>query len=145
MNGDSCSFRDCTFGSLVDEVTDNIIRPGVLLTRETITGKVCRDSEFIRCLFWRKAGGTEASMVYGTGATAVERMLLFEDCYFINAKLSAATVAAAINLATALTDGEVLVTGGSVALNCTKLATQTGIFTSLQAIDDTPHTAVQAS
>jgi hypothetical protein len=106
-NGDGAQFYNCTFGSLVNIIADNVIRPNVLLTRELITGKVCRDSYFDNCFFFSKAGGTEHVAVYGAGATAVERMLYMERCKFVNNALSAATPAHAVGFGAAQTEGTV--------------------------------------
>jgi|SRR3990172_9434838 len=117
-NGDSAQFRNCTFGSLVNIVADNVIRPCVKLARETITGKVCRDSYFENCLFWRKAGGTETQFVYAAGATDVERMLMFNGCSFINNPLSAATPAHAVGAGAAQTEGVIFLKNCS-SVDCT--------------------------
>lgn len=128
MNGDSSQFYNCTFGSNANTVTANGARPCVLLTRETITGKVCRDGAFVNCLFWRKAGDTDNSFVHSAGATDVERMLLFKDCIFNNTTLATQTMTVGISGAAALTQGEILLAGNCVAYNTTDFATQTGIF-----------------
>lgn len=117
LNGDSAQFHDCTFGSLVDIVADNMIRPCVLLTRETISGKVCRDCHFSHCFFWRKTAGVEARHVYSAGATDVERLLLFENCVFLNAKLSTASMAYAVGGAATQTEGLIVLRYCTVA-NC---------------------------
>jgi len=95
-NGDSTQYIDCTFGSNVNAISDNIIRPCVSLARETITGKVSRDGLFKDCLFWRKAGGTENAFIDATGTTDVERMLMFDNCDFFNTELAAAVPAEAV-------------------------------------------------
>lgn len=128
LNGDSCAFYNCTFGSLVNQVADNYIRPNVRLARETITGKVCRDCYFENCLFLTKAGGTEATHVYAAGATDVERMLQFKDCTFHNAQLSAAVAANAVGAASAQTEGIIFLKNCS-SVNCTVMAkAATNIF-----------------
>jgi len=107
-NGDSAQFFNCSFGSTANIVADNKIRPNVLLSRETITGKVCRDSIFEDCYFLSKAGGTEHVAVYGSGATDVERMLTFKRCAFINNVLSAATPSVAVSMGAAQTEGQIV-------------------------------------
>src|SRR3990167_2393879 len=77
MNGDSAQVRGCTIGSLATQVT--AARTNVLLTRETIAGKVCRDVRFDNCLFWLKSSSATASHVHATTATDVERMLLIKN------------------------------------------------------------------
>jgi hypothetical protein len=129
MNGDSSQFFNCTIGSNVNAITANGARPCVLLTRETITGKVCRDGAFVNCLFWRKAADTDNSFVHSAAANDVERMLLFKDCVFNNTKLASQTMTVGISGAAALTQGEILVTGSNTAVyNTTNFATQTGIW-----------------
>jgi len=71
-NGDSCMHYNCTFGSTANATVGAIIRPNILLNRETITGKVCRDSYLEGCLFLSKAGNAAYTNIYGSGATDVE-------------------------------------------------------------------------
>ncbi len=105
-NGDSAQFYNCTFGSTANIIADNVIRPNVLLSA-TLNGKKCRDTYFENCLFFSKAGGTEHVAVYGANATDVERMLLMDNCKFINNKLAAATPAHAVGFGAAQTEGTV--------------------------------------
>lgn len=127
-NGDSPQFVNCVFGDLVNTVTDNFIRAAVNFTRETITGKAARDVEFRNCLFLKKAGGTEAAMVYCANATDVERRAIFENCGFVNAKLAAADPADAFSIASAQTEGEIYCIDCWTA-GCTALAeTGLGVF-----------------
>ena|SRR3990167_3198373 len=128
MNGDSCRFENCTFGSLVNAISGAILRPCVLLTRETITGKACRDSEFIDCLFWRKCGDTGNRFIYGANANDVERMLLFERCIFVNAKLGTAVPAQNVAFGATQTEGEVLLKDCSSMNAATAMSTTTGVF-----------------
>lgn len=107
-NGDSTQIIGCTFGSLADIVADNVIRPCFKCTA-TLSGKKLRDNVVLNSMFWRKAGGTEATMVYGANATDVERLLLFKNCSFINSTLAAADPAHAIGFGAAQTEGVVLV------------------------------------
>lgn len=125
LNGDSAQFRNCTIGSLVDIVADNKIRPCIKLARETITGKVARDCSFQHCFFWRKTAGVEATHVYAAGATDVERLLLMEDCVFVNAKLSSAVIANAVGAGAAQTEGIILLKD-CASVNCTVMA-QAGV------------------
>jgi len=121
MNGDSSMFYDSTFGSTARIIADNKIRPNVLLTGGLISGKKCRDSLFQNCIFWKKAGGTEAQMVYAAGATDVERMLLFKDCTFYNNPLSAATPAHAVGAGAAQTEGAIILKS-CTSVDCTVMA-----------------------
>ena len=121
LNGDSAQFHNCTLGSLVDIIEDNKIRPCVRLAREIITGKVARDCHFQHCFFWRKTAGVEATHVYAAGATDVERLLLMEDCVFVNAKLSSAVIANAVGAGAAQTEGIILLKD-CASVNCTVMA-----------------------
>lgn len=114
-NGDSVQWLNCTFGSTTNIVADNKIRPNMLLTRETITGKVCRDNIISNCIFLVKAAGTEAVRIYGANATDVERMLLVKDSVFLSNALGAATPAHAVGFGSAQTQGTVLLK------NCTSV------------------------
>src|SRR3990167_5303690 len=96
MNGDSFQGFNLTVGSNVNAISGAIIRPCVELARETISGKVCRDSYFENCLFWRKAGNTTNAFVDATGTTDVERMLMFKNCEFFNTELATAIPAEAV-------------------------------------------------
>lgn len=106
-NGDSAMFYDCCFGSTVNIVADNVIRPTMSLTA-TLSGKKCRDNYLENCLFLSKAGGTEHVQIYGANATDVERMLLAKNCTFLNNALSAATPAHAVGFGAAQTQGTIL-------------------------------------
>jgi len=119
-NGDSVQMLGCTIGSLANIVADNVIRPCVKVTA-TLSGKKFRDGVFIDCMFWRKAGGTEAVMIYGANATDVERLLLAKNCTFINNILSAATPAHAVGFGAAQTQGTVLLQD-CASVDCTVMA-----------------------
>lgn len=127
MNGDSSLVRACTIGSLATART--AAGTNVLLTRETISGKVCRDVTFDDCLFWLKSTSATASHMHATTATDVERMLLIKNSQFIVAKLSTATVGDAIIVGATQTEGEILVVN-SFNWNSTALATTgaVGVF-----------------
>lgn len=113
-NGDSAQFIGCTFGSTANIIADNKIRPNVLLSA-TLSGKKCRDSVFIDCLFLVRAAGTEAVRIYGANATDVERMLLVKDSVFLSNILGAATPAHAVGFGAAQTQGSVILK------NCTSV------------------------
>jgi hypothetical protein len=109
MNGDSSQFYGCTFGSLVNtRGASGKECPCVMLAREQVTGKVCRDGWFEDCRFLTKAAHADVCHVYGTGATDVERSLVFKNCIFWNCVLAAGTVADAVNFAAAQTQGDVM-------------------------------------
>lgn len=120
MNGDSALVRHCTIGSLANEVS--AARTNVLLTRETITGKVARDVTFEDCLLWLKSSSATASHFHATTATDVERMFLIKNCAMIVAKLSAATVGDAIIVDSAQTEGQIICMN-SYNVNSTALGT----------------------
>ena len=129
LNGDSAQFFNCTFGSLATAVTGDKIRPAILLTKATVAaGKVSRDVYFDKCRFWKNAGGSTTAMIKG-GATDVERIMEFHDCQFI-ANVLGSTPAVAIDVAT-LTVGQIYLSGDTTALECTKIATATGVFSGL--------------
>jgi hypothetical protein len=116
-NGDSVQWLNCVFGSTVNASVGAVIRPEMLLTRETITGKVCRDNIIDNCLFLSKAGNAAKTDIYGgsAGGNDVERMLLIKDTVFLSNILAAATPDDAISFAAAQTQGTVLLK------NCTSV------------------------
>ena len=114
-NGDSVQWIRCVFGSSANIVADDKIRPGMLLSRETITGKVCRDNIIDSCLFLSKSAGVEHVDIYGANADDVERMLLIKDTVFLSNILGAATPAHAVGFGAAQTEGSVILK------NCTSV------------------------
>jgi len=147
-NADSSIYYNCTIGSTVNAITGAILRPCVLLTRETITGKVCRDVAFYNCIFWRKCGDTGNRFIYGANATDVERMLLFDNCIFWNTKLAAATPAQNVAFGATLTQGYVLLNNCVSVGAATAMSTTTGVFVNgatMGAVGDTVGIAIQAS
>ncbi len=141
-NGDSAYYKNCAIGSLVYQVSVN--RPCVKFNRVTIAGKVARDVIFEDCLFLINTTSTAASMLHGTGATDIERMLLLKNCTFINAVLGSADPAQAIKFDSAQTQGYVVVQGG-MEVGCTALSTTTGVFVNGPAASATSISSVQAS
>lgn len=126
-NGDSAQFNNCYIGSTANAISGAIIRPCVLLTREIVSGKVCRDVSFRNCIFARKCGHADNNFIYGLNAASVERMLLIENCTFWNAKLGTAPDEA-IEFGADQTDGSVFVKD-SYALNVTGIAsTGQGVY-----------------
>jgi hypothetical protein len=126
-NGDSSQYRDCTFGSNVAIVTANGERPCVSVVRETVTGKVARDVSFIGCNFWRNSADVDNSFIYSSGATDVERLMLFEDCLFCNTLKSSTVMTLGIVADAALTEGQIILKN-CASYNVTDFATQTGIW-----------------
>lgn len=122
MNGDSSQFYGCTIGDLDNtRGASGKECPAIMLTREQITGKVCRDGWFENCRILTKAAHVDVCHVYGLGATAVERSLVFKNTIFWNAVLAAATVADAVNFNTAQTNGDVLLLDCD-SIHCTSIA-----------------------
>jgi hypothetical protein len=109
-NGDSSQWYGCTFGDLVNTrgTGGSCIRPNVLLTRETITGKVARDCSFVDCTFLVKAADTGVACVYASTATDIERRIVFKRPLFINAKLGSANPGEAILVGAAQTEGWII-------------------------------------
>lgn len=108
-NGDTSEFVNCCFGDTVNSRgSATAFRPNVLLSRETITGKVARDCVFLNCLFNHKAAHANANFFYGSGTTDVERSLTIVNGIFTNAILAAGTIADAITFGGAQTQGNVL-------------------------------------
>jgi len=127
LNGDSTQFYDCTFGSLADAVSGDKIRPAVLMTKETVgTGLVSRDILFDGCKFWKKAGGTATAFIKISADADIERFMEIKNCTF-SANVLGAVPAVAID-SPELTNARVLLSGDTIAVECTKIATATGIF-----------------
>lgn len=128
FNGDSSQLYNCVIGSTVNAISGAIIRPCVLMTRETITGKVARDFVFDNCIFLRKCGNSANRFVYGANATDVERMGLFKKCLFWNTKLASATPAQNVAFGAAQTQGYVLLWDCASIGAATAMSTTTGVF-----------------
>lgn len=120
MNGDSAYVRKCFIGSMATAMT--AANTNVLLTRETISGKVARDVTFEDCIFALKSTSATASHLHATTATDVERFLLLKNCIMMVAKLSTATVGDAIIVDSAQTEGQILLVNTGNA-NSTAIAT----------------------
>jgi len=127
MNGDSAYVRNCYIGSMATVVT--AANTNVLLTRETISGKVARDVTFEDVIFALNSTSATASHMHATTATDVERFLLLKNCLFMVAKLSTATVGDAIITDSTQTEGQILLVNTFNA-NSTAIGTtgSTGIF-----------------
>ena len=125
-NGDSCYYKNCSFGNYIYEVS--VARAVILFTRETITGKVARDTMFEDCLFLNKT--SDANAIMGKATTNdIERLCLYKNCFFGSAKTGSATMALVFAIASALTDGEITLQD-CVVQNITNVAANTaGIFT----------------
>ena len=96
-NGDSSMFYNCTFGDLVNKRTANGARPNVLIDREIVSGKVCRDNYFEGCRFLYHCGDADQRFVYATTTNDAERIVHFNRCSFICNPLGSATMLDAID------------------------------------------------
>ena len=146
VNGDSAQFSNCTFGSLADAITATSLHPALLLTQNIVTASsVCRDVEFLDCLFWTQAANTANNLVYSGGATDVQRMMLFKRCGFINNKIAGAIPAQAIQLAATLTVGQIILDPECFGANVTKLSTSTGVIVTGSATSSSAGIGVNAA
>ena len=147
LNGDSTQFYNCTFGSLADAVSGDKVRPAILMTNGTVTGSTSggpsRDILFDGCKFWKYAGGTTTSMIKIASDNDLERVMELKDCTFIANKLGSVP-ATAITSAT-LVKSQILLTGMTVAVNCTKIGTATGIINATPARVATATIGIQAT
>lgn len=136
LNGDFPQFYNCTFGSIADAVSGDKVRPAVITTGGAVSGAqsggVSRDVLFEGCNFWKNAGGTTTAMVKVPADNDLERYMEFKDCSFVANKLGSVP-AVAIAVTAALTKSQINLTGSTSSANCTKLATQTGVISSLPA------------
>lgn len=147
LNGDSTQFYDCTFGSLADSVSGDKVRPAILMTNGTVasavSGGTSRDILFDNCKFWKNAGGTTTAMIKLTTDNDLERVLELKDCTFVANKLGSLP-AVAVSSPT-LTKSQILLTGDTVAVNCTKIGTATGIINCTPARVATATIGIQAT
>lgn len=144
LNGDSAQFFDCTFGSLADSVSGDKIRPAVRLANGLVgAGLVTRDALFDGCKFWKNAGGTATVFIKIASTDDLERLLELKNCTFAANKLGSVP-AVAIGSAT-LTKGQVILTGDTIACNCTKIGTATGIINGTPARVATATIGIQAT
>ena len=128
MNGDSSYVSGCTIGSNVNSTgASGVERPCVILDRETITGKVARDVMFENCLFWKKSAHADSTLVYGAGATDVERMFLIRNSMFHNDILSAADPTEAVGFGATLTQGYAVI-WDCVSIGCDAQSATTGVY-----------------
>ena len=146
-NGDSSHYKDCYIGSTVNAISGAIIRPCVTFSRELAgSGLVARDVTFENCIFARKCGNTANRFVYGAEANAVERLCVFNNCIFWNAKLASAVPAQNVSFGSSLTDGEVLLNNCVSMNSATAMSTTTGVFVNGPVpAGDTVGIAIQAS
>ena len=125
-NGDSAYYLHCAIGSLVH--IWSVAAQNVLLTRETITGKVARDVIFEDCLSLSKTSDSSFFHHRGVGATAIERMLIYKNCGFVNAKLGSANPAQCIGFSATQTEGETVIDANCWERGNTAFSTTTSVF-----------------
>lgn len=141
-NGDSAYYKNCAFGSLVYQVTaKNTV---MQVTREKISGKVCRDTVVEDCLFLINTTSTDSSLVHGDNANDAERMLLFKNCGFLNNVLSTADPDQAVEFDATQTTGSVIA-DNCWSLNCTAFSTTAGVFSATSIKSVTGPEALQSS
>jgi len=129
MNGDSAQMIGCTIGSLANQLVGAIIRPCVLMTKGLAgTGLVARDVLFKDCYFWRNCANSANRFVYGANATDIERIMIFDNCKFINNPLALGTPAQTIAFGASLTVGSVMCINPASVGSATALSTTTGVF-----------------
>lgn len=129
-NGDSVRFEHCAIGNGI--YTPSVARQNILFTRETITGKVCRDLYMYDCLLMSRCGSTTFVNCRAT-TNDIERLGLMEKCKFIAVKTSTAVQDEAFGIASALTDARVHL-DDCIVDNITNIATAaSGIFTNQPA------------
>lgn len=129
-NADTGYYYRCSFGNCI--YTVSVARAVVLFTRETITGKVARDCVFEDCIFMNKTSATTSIHCKAT-TSDIERVCLFKDCVFWTAKTSSATQAVVFGIASALTDGEILLKDCTVQNVTDVCATALGVYTNSPA------------
>jgi hypothetical protein len=143
LNGDSAQFYNCTFGSLADSVSGNKVRAAVITTGGVVGTGVSRDVLFEGCKFWKNAGGTSTTMIKIAADNDLERVMEIKNCTFAANKLGSVP-AVAIASAT-LTKSQVLLSGDTIAYNCTKIGTATGIINGTPARVATATIGIQAT
>jgi len=128
MNGDSPIIKNCTIGSLAQQVT--AARTNVLVTKGIAgSGKVSRDVTFDNCQFWLNSTSATASHIHTTTATDVERLFLVKNSVMAVNKVSTATVGDAVIIGATLTVGQILLFN-TCNLNSTAIGTtgSVGLF-----------------
>ncbi len=127
-NGDSTTYRNCTIGSVDNTISGAIIHANILCTKGIVAGKVSRDVTFEHCNIWRQSSNATNRFVYGANADDIQRMLLFNNCIFWNAKLSAGTPAQNVAFASSLSVGYALLNNCVAIGAATAMSTTTGVF-----------------
>jgi hypothetical protein len=138
-NGDSSLYKHCFIGNNTSIVS--VARANILFTRETITGKVARDVVFEDCIITHKTSATTVIHAKAT-TTDIERMCLFKVCTFWCDVLSSATQALVFGVASALTQGIVLLQDCCVVNVTDTCATAKGVYQNRPAAATTGGEAV---
>lgn len=136
-NGDSCVFRHCAIGNMIYQ--PSAARQNVLFTRETITGKVARDVIFDDVIFMNFPDATTVVNLRAT-TNDIERLARFRGCLFAS-KPGGSTQALVAGIASALTDGRIILEGCTVDNITNVCATGLGVVTnSAQPVADATET-----
>ena len=127
-NGDTASYLGCTFGNMI--YRPSVARQNVLFTRETITGKVCRATEFVDCnLLGYPSVTTFSHMRTGANANDIERFVNVITGRFLS-KVGGSIALEAITIATTLTEGGFFL--DRILTNATNIATNLrGVFSNM--------------
>ncbi len=124
-NGDTSVYQDCTIGNTIYQI--NAARQAVLFTGGTISGKKARDVNFKRCEFLVDTASTTYVFLRATIAD-IERKCILTDCVGMSSKLSSALQNEGIGIASALTQGRMILKNCSWD-NITHVATAaSGVF-----------------
>ncbi len=124
-NGDTSLYVDCSIGNGIYTVSGT--RACINFTGGLISGKKARSVRFVGCLIENKTSATTTLHVKATIAD-IERHCIFDDCIFWTAVLSSATQADSFGIASALTQGMVLLKD-CVQINVTDYcATGLGVY-----------------
>ncbi len=102
-NGDTATYIGCTFGNMI--YRPSVARQNVLLTRETITGKVARAVTFEGCYFLGFPSATSFSHIRGTG-NDFERFIILDECFGLT-KVGGSIAGDFVTAGSAFTDGGV--------------------------------------
>lgn len=125
-NGDTSTYIGCTIGNMIYQ--PSVARQNVLFTRETITGKVARSVTFDDCNFISFPAATTVSLMRTANANDIERFCIVKNSRFL-AKASGSTMAEAIAIASALTDGYIYLHDCFVDGGITNIATaSSGVY-----------------
>ncbi len=130
-NGDTCYYLRCTFGNTI--YIASAARQNVFMKREQITGKVLRDCIWEDCIFLTLTSSTDFANCRTIAANDIERLVLFKNCTFLNAKNSTAVPTDAFDITLDLANAEILLQN-CILHNITSWAVTTkGVFSNAPA------------